>query len=354
MNRRAYLELAVRRGLEATEDEHVRQAISDFTDQAFPHYRDKELNVDRRYEILRCQRQIIGAAVGELASRQVIIDLDSCLNGGRDLLSVNQIGKEAANNKCPTASPMLENLLQVQYSRFLPAYMQVFGEAKGGVTPYAAILSVGNEMQGEYLSTQEEWLRHSNQPLAKVRREFYAKDGSGLNSELESDLLDSVFRNIKQAIAMCIGKGIAHDRSGLTCSKREFVSGQFAEMSSISSVTNSVSRPIFNNYDTLLEHYSAWEKGAISQAVFLSVPVVPGLCRPEAHYDKSVQGGRWEAAGHCHADVAYVKQEEFSISPTELLPRLGINSMPSSEISMSHLVLASTLSVADRTIYAHW
>lgn len=326
-----------------------------FETEAYPAHWRTDTNIEQAFEVVKSQRQIIWAATAELACRSVVQNAAEQLDAGKTLMRpIPDEYQRSIDTKYPAASPTLKRLLSTVYAWFRPAFAEVFQKAKNGEMPHAAIADAGTDIQPVYKWLQHAWLSKSTHPVARAQNALRCRGRLvAIMPSYQAAVVDSLESNVGHAAAFLLGRGVAHGTINPPYTRRELVIQQLGTMADMSSVTRSTSRPILIETGTMLGLYSEWEEGKLSAAEFHALASGLGHSAVGACLHHSLADGRWQRPGHCPADVRFMQLDKFTTPPSVLLKKLGFNSIPK-DMSMTHLLLAMTTDVTDRTAFVNW
>ncbi len=365
MNQRTAIESAVADSLRAVNETDVSDVLTDFAEEHWsPYtadpatYTDAHADLGRAFEIVRSQHQIIQASMGELASHQIVRTMTERLDADGSLLYQPPYGRDTIDKEASDLlpSPTLRNLLYIQNDYFLPAYDEMFTKAREGHMPHAAIVQVGSEVNKVYRWLEYAWAKDTCSPHARNTHEVRSRGRLPpmKAASLQEAVKGPFRRNLFVAAAALIGRGIAHDRSGSSTSKADFISEEFEEVSRLSSTVWAVSAPVLRQGPELLRLYSRWERSEISASEFYAQASDKTYAGEAPYYHKSLKNGRSPREGHCSADVPYADIDAFPVAPTRLLERFGVELPQHVRVSLTHLLLGGMLEIGKGTLFRHW
>lgn len=121
-------------------------------------------------------------------------------------------------------------------------------------------------------------------------------------------------------------------------------------MTAFSSIGTIVSAPILRRLLRTGNDYSKWQLGNISAADFYARN--QDLPEGKDCYHASLVEGPWKKPGYCTSDLS-VNRRVFPVLPETFLKQLGIDRVPK-QITMTRLLLAALISVANETVYRQW
>lgn len=349
-SKRSYLEVGVKASLRARSPEKVKLAVAecvDAVDTAYPSRRTEGARIERKYELAKCGRQVINAALAERTCRYIIPRIYGQRNGEYPLPLVCD-SVPPGDRQLSLSPRMLKGSLCYWFGTLASrSFIEHIGS-----DPLA---EAGYDIYGEYVRATTKWQEYRaehNLPILmsqKLSSERY-------DADIRRDyLVNSIGQNIDHTVDLIFSRALAHTREGQEIDKVTYINRQLGSLANVASSVRVLSIPhlsAISGYD-MPGIYSDWENNPSPENAkrFLELANKP-LNAPDAVTHPTSPNNRLKVPGHCTADMKIVMPEEFKIPPEILLKQLGVEDVK--DISMSAIVLATANAIGEETIYKNW
>lgn len=319
--------------------------VKEVAEFVYEEYRDRyparTAEVDTHYYSLRRSRQVLNAALCEVAWRDTVASMDSHYQKTGSLIPDVQ-------------SPFFET--EFRREPILHRFVAIMEYWFGGTLQQALEdlrqdPSEGNQyhymhdLNNRYVQAFEDWRWNSSHPKAKEVQKWRKP------SRTQARSLHKIVRENMDIVAgQVIGVGLASEGI-LSAELDEKVLKKLERVSDVTSLVKPANTPYFEVSAALREAYSKWERGEMTAEEFCSLE---NYNDTDGSLHPSLYSGPLENdASACAGKGSITRPERFPVSPDTFFRRLGAK-RKLGKTTLASLTLIPGFALSRETIFTNW